>query len=75
MQYKSIMTLRKEQERRLKRLGLLLGLLKVIAIAIILWLIAGCSTQSERIKNNCIQTASTYGEFLECAIILDELQR
>ena len=41
-----------------------------------LWLIVGCSTQSEvRIKDNCIQTAVTYGDFVECAIKLNELQK
>jgi hypothetical protein len=77
MQYKSIMTLKQEQERRLKRLGLLFVLLKVIAIVGILWLMTGCVTKSENvgITNNCIDTAEYYGDYVECAIQLDELQR
>ena len=77
MQYKSITMLRKEQERRLKRLELLFGLLKVIVIVGILLLMTGCATKSEnaRIINNCLDTAESYGDFVECAIQLDELQR
>ena len=77
MRYKSIMTLRKERERKLKRLGLLLGLLKLIAIVGILLLMTGCATKSENvgIANNCIDTAVYYGDYIECAIMLDELQR
>ena len=75
MQYKNTMTHKREQERRLKRLGLLCGLLKVIAIVGILLLMSGCVTKSERIINNCIDTAVTYGDYVECAIQLDEAQR
>lgn len=77
MQYKSITTLRKEQERRLKRLGLLSVMLKVIAIVGILWLMTGCVTKSENvgITNNCLDTAEYYGDYIECAIQLDALQK
>lgn len=66
-----------EQAKLLKRYGQWCALLKVIAIAGILWLMTGCVTKSENVGiiNNCLDTAEYYGDYIECAIQLDEAQR
>ena len=77
MKYKSTTQHKNEQDRRLKKLGMLSELLKVIAIVGILWLMTGCATQSAidtRIVNNCLDSAESYGDYVECAIQLDEAQ-
>jgi hypothetical protein len=77
MQYKNIMKRRNEQGRRLKKSERLLKPLKLIAIVGILWLMTGCATKYEtgtKIVNNCLDTAESYGDYVECAIQLDEAQ-
>ena len=69
-----------EQAKLLKRYGQWCALLKVIAIVITLWLMTGCVTKSENVENieivnNCLDTAEYYGDYIECAIQLDEAQR
>ena len=75
--YRSITKRKQEQVKRLKRYGQWCALLKVIAIAGILWLMTGCVTKSENVGiiNNCLDTAEYYGDYIECAIQLDEAQR
>ena len=77
MKYNSITHRKIERAKKLKRLGRLLELLKVIAIVGILLLMSGCATKSEneKIVNNCLDTAKSYGDYVECAIQLDEAQR
>lgn len=69
-----------EQAKLLKRYGQWCALLKVIAIVItLLYLmtLGGCSAVSEapKIKEPCLQSVTTYGEVLECAIKLNEVQK
>ena len=79
MKYKSITERRNERAKRLKRLELWCELSKVIAIAttlLCLMTCGGCSTvqsNNERIKENCLEKAITWGDVLDCSIILDNL--
>ena len=80
MKYETITQRKNERAKLLKRLGLWLELSKVIVIATILFCLmtcGGCSTVSEtpRIKEPCLQSVTTYGEVLECAIKLNEVQK
>lgn len=79
MKYKTITQRRKEQVKQLKRSERLLRRSRAIAIATILLCLmtcGGCSTQnSERIKENCLTNVVTYGDAVECAIKLNEVQK
>ena len=80
MQYKSITKRKSEQAKLLKRYGQWCALLKAIAIVGILsclMTLGGCSAVSEEpmIKEPCLQSVTTYGEVLECAIKLNEVQK
>ena len=76
--YQSITQRKQERAKKLKRYALLLGLLKAIAIAIILpclMMCGGCSTTNkEGIKEQCLKSVVTWGDVLECAIKLNEVQ-
>jgi hypothetical protein len=77
MKYKNITQRKNERAKRLKKLERWCELSKVIAIVGILWSMTGCATKYEtgtKIVNNCLDTAESYGDYVECAIQLDEAQ-
>lgn len=50
---------------------------RIIVITVVFFLLGGCSAVSEapKIKEPCLQSVTTYGEVLECAIKLNEVQK
>jgi hypothetical protein len=63
--------------KKLRKLELLSRLLKAIAIVItllFLMTLGSCSSQTN-IKEPCLKSVTTYGEALECAIKLNEIQK
>lgn len=80
MKYQSLTQRKNERAKRLKRLERWCELSKVIVIATILLCLmtcGGCSTvqSRERIKEPCLSTVVTYGDAIECAIKLNEVQK
>lgn len=80
MKYQSITQRKKERAKLLKKLERLCELSKVIAIVTLLlclMMCGSCSTAQNdiRIKEPCLKSVVTYGDVVECAIKLNEVQK
>lgn len=48
---------------------------RIIVITVVFFLLSGCSASNTRIKENCLKSVVTWGDVLDCAIKLEELQK
>lgn len=62
----------KKLERSLKRLRVI----AIVGILICLLMCVSCSTvNNERLQEQCLSYVATYGDIVECAIKLNEVQK